>query len=1382
MLQAKTQDKSFAQLDELLLYAMNCYHNGHYEKALTVFQIIALNVKIVPLSLWLSCAACLAEIGHVSECILVVQYVCSQQLSRELRLEALTIVVSAILNEALSIRNTQHLLQLETYLFELRAIDEKNPLIFISYTMFFTRTYSLTLPSYFTDDYIDFVTSQSLLAEFYRARLLHTTGKISAANELYEKVYQSSEILCRDTHALQYEHYKALYNAALEGSLITELHMHCALRGKIEMCSLGYFDLKQDGDIPADVDGQQEDPRLMHKSAHVEFQISRIQTRIHVHYATLTKNGVSLAPNIIMLVALITQSSDILVKQVSGSINPLLTATILHLNRFSYSNAKDLALYITSTLSYLLLTSAQQASVRYIRLIDHPGYRPIINSGARTAMNDLRWHEFPCFFAEVSQDALASLLTPFVPLELDIFLSIIREGHFEDSFSRDYVTIFPALFYNIALIALRAFDSPMALLFLCVSIYASAVSFTLLGGGDINTSSNASLSNIAAVKEHLIDIGAIITLFYNSPGILETRPDILKIILHAPLDTCYALCYFLKTFGFIKSALYLAVALSHLYFTPQVPIFIVNLLRTEGVPPIIQTMYLFGPRTAAVLSTNSSDQRTIWNLEALVSIHPRLLAYLALLVDPTDQSESISVYQKALSTSIKAQEKNKINQIFCETAMIYLVTTKICYYMAQKYIVRNLHSDFGKDISLFEKIAQDNDDIVRFLTKLIVGLNEKLENYEKTIDYYYKYLNTESYTRHRSFDYSPAVFNLKVCLANLTYAKAALCGVYNQSLVNMTCLLNHISSPASCDRRIYMACVFTTGCVCLAHNSTVAASYFQNALVSGLLMRILPKSVTDQSSTYLLSVLKHVNERYDRMLKIYESSAQAAEGKTKQSNPITSQETDLEIRSMPPIIPLSLLLYLIVSLHSGGNHVECLSILKTLLLQYPLPRYPLLSSLLVTILEAVIAPMNEHVIGKKIKLLQAELRKIIIEQGLDNNEEYDWLFANQSSTQSKSSDKAVLPEIEKAQKLCDDLNSTVGMPSNKVVLRMVETYMGLEDGYSSLSAVREKLIFIINEHLNTIGALKVKFSAQLDSLTELYRLTADLFCLTKQDAELCVMYLGVINSLIQETVSSAQNVASTVGAESLFLNTPSYPWLSATYPRFLSKIGASKSTFSMFLSSDTDYNSHQLETMSDRYGVPVYVESFVRSYMSVQRIPLIRKVKDCYTYYIKEIENINKTDALVRRLKDMEKMLIKAIISCQTIVKSAQNIKSTVKLDIYTIAKKNKELMQRNEEAIELQRRNQQSYRQGDKTSRDRPKKQRVQHHEDTDIDQRDDCPWDVQNADVGVGSDGHESTPTSPQDNVYAYGESNRIDFQMPFNTGNDPEYTMSYENDDFR
>lgn len=101
-------------------------------------------------------------------------------------------------------------------------------------------------------------------------------------------------------------------------------------------------------------------------------------------------------------------------------------------------------------------------------------------------------------------------------------------------------------------------------------------------------------------------------------------------------------------------------------------------------------------------------------MEALNSIHPRLLAYLALLVDPTDQSESISVYQKALSTSIKAQEKNKISQLFCETAMIYLVTTKICYYVSQKYLVRNLHSDFGKDISLFNRIAQDNEDVVRF--------------------------------------------------------------------------------------------------------------------------------------------------------------------------------------------------------------------------------------------------------------------------------------------------------------------------------------------------------------------------------------------------------------------------------------------------------------------------------------------------------------------------------------------------------------------------------------------------------------------------------------------------------------------------------------------
>ena len=1368
MLQGKAQEKGPAQLDELLLYAMNCYHTGHYEKALTVFQIIALNIKVIPPSLWLSCAACLAEIGHVSECILIVQYICSQQLSRELRLEALTIVISAILNEALLTKNTQHLLQLETYLFELRAIDETNPLIFISYTLFFIRTYSLTLPSYFTHEYIENVTSQSLLAEFYRARLLHTMGKVSAANELYGKVYHATEILCRDTHTLQYEHYKALYNAALEGYLISELYMYCALKGKLEMCSLGYVDLQDDsGDIMADKYEQQEDPRLMHRSSCIESQISRAQTKIYMYYATLVKNGVSLAPNIVMLIALITQSNDILGKQVSGSINPLLTIPILHLNRFSYSNAKDLVLAIISALSYLLLIDSQSnghgadrqlSNIRYIKLVDHPGYRSILNSGARTAMNDLRWHEFPCLATGCSQD-ITSFLTPLASLNLDTFLDIIREGNFEDSFARDFIAIFPDLFYNIALIALRASDYHIILLFLCVSIYASAVKFTLLGGA-----AGLPLSDINAVKARITDIGLTVQLFYNSPGILETRPDITKILLHAPLDTCYALCYFLKLFGFTRSALSLAIILSHLYFTPKIPIFIANLLRTEGVAPIIQTFYLFGPRAISALSTNNTDSRTIWNVETLTSIHPRLLAYLALLIDPTDQSESISVYQKALSTSIKAQEKNKISQLFCETAMIYLVATKICYYVSQKYIIRNLHSDFGKDISLFNRIAHDNDDVVRFLTKLVVGLNEKLANYEKTVDYYYKYLDTESYARHRSFDYSPTIFNLKMCLTNLASAKAALCGAYGQSLVNMTCLLNHISSPASCDRRAYMGYVFISGCICITHSSSSAASYFQNALISGLLMRVLPKSITDQSSSYLLSVLTHVNMKYERMLKIYESSAHTAEGRPGELNCLTSPETDAEIRSMLPTIPLSLLLYLTVALHDGGKHMECLSILKTLLLQYPLPRYPLLSALLVTILEAVITPMNEHVIGRKVKLLQAELRRLIIEQRFDNTDKYDWLFANQPYTQSRSSAKAILPEIEKTQKLCADLHSTMGMPSNEVLLKLSETYARAEDGYSPLSVVREKIVSAITEQLEVISALKTKFSAQLDSLMELYKLTADLFQLTKQDAELCIMYLGVINNMIQETASCAQSDASTIGSESLFLNAPSYPWLAATYPRFLSKIGSSKSTFSTYLSPEVDYNSYQLEAMSDRFGVPVYIESFVRSYMSIHRIPLIRKVRDYYTYYLKEIENINKADALVKCFKDLEKMLIKTIITCQTVMRNAQHAKSAVKLDIHAIARQNEELMRRNDEAIGLH--GQQRYRLGDKASKEQLKKRRVQHPLDMETEQRDDYLWEVQNTEIGVGSDGHESAPMSSRDNVYE--ENDLLDPQMPLNIGN--------------
>lgn len=1379
MIQAKNQEKSTTQLDELLLYAMNCYHNGHYEKALTTFQIIALNVKVIQPSLWLSCAACLAEIGHVSECIIIIQYVCSQQLNRELRLEALTIVVSAILNEALCTRNTQHLLQLETYLFELRAIDEKNPLIFIGYTMFFIRTYSLTMPGYFTNDYIDLVTSQSLLAEFYRARLLHAMGNVSAANELYEKVYQSSEILCRDPHGLQYEHYKALYNAALEGYLITEIYDYFMLRGRIEACSLGYIDLPDDDrNVCASVDGQQEDPRLVHKSAYLESQISKAQTRIHMCYTILSKNGVSLAPNIILLVSLIIQSNDILVNQVSGSINPLLTAPILHLNRFSYSNAKDLVLAIGSTLSYLLLTSTEQKTkVMYIRLIDHPGHRSILNSGARTAMNDLRWHEFPCFATGSSHDDIPSLLTPFVPLELDVFLCIVREGHFEDSFSRTYIMIFPELFYNISLIALRALDYPLALLFLSISIYASAVSFALLSGN----CGGVSLLHINEVKEHLITIESAIKLFYNSPDIIETRPDILKIILHAPLDTCYALCHFLQTFGFTRAALHLAISLSHLYFTPKLSIFVLNLLRAEGVPPIIQTVYLFGPRATAAISISNSDPRTIWNHEILVSIHPRLLAYLALLVDPTDQSESISVYQKALSTSIKAQEKNKINQLFCETAMIYLVAVKICYYMAQKYIIRNLHSDFGKEISLFNRIAQDNDDVIRFLTKLMVGLNEKLANYEKIVDYYYKDINRELFSKHKSLDYSPIVFNLKTCISNLTCTKAALCGIYNQSLVNITCLLNHISSPASCDRKTYMGYTFTTGCIYLAQNNIAAASYFQNALVSGLLMRILPRPVTDQSNTFLLSMLKHMNDKYDKMLRIYELSAHASNGLMNTSSPITSQETDLEIRIMHPVIPLSLLLYLIVSLHSCGNHMECLSILKTLLLQYPLPKYPLLSSLLVTVLDAVIAPMIEHNIGGQIKRLQIELRKIVIEQHLDAEKEYLWLFANQSHSQSKSSDKAVLLEIKKAQQLCDDLNSIMDMPTNDVIMRLMEKYTEINNTYNSVSNIREEIVSMISAHLEIIGALKVKFSAQLDSLTDLYKHTAQLFQLSKQDVELCIMYLDVLNSMIQETASFSQGVASTVGSESLFLNDISYPWLAATYPRFLSKIGASKSTFSMFLSSNVDYNSHNLEMMSDRYGVPVYTESFIRSYMSIQRVPLIRKIKDCYRYYAKELENINKADALVKHLKDIEKTLIKTIISCQTVVRNAKSVKSAVKLDIYTIAKQNNELMRRNEEAIELQQRDHQRYsRSNDRVPRDQTKKQRPQHHMNTGVDTThgDEYLWDVQNTEIGVGSDGHESTSTSLQDNVYR--ESNNIDSQVPFNARNRVENDLQYESDD--
>lgn len=1378
MLQGKAQEKSLAQPDELLLYAMNCYHNGHYEKALTVFQIIALSVKMIPSSLWLACAACLAEIGHVSECILVVQYVCSQQLSRELRLEALTIVISAILNESLSTRNTQHLLQLEKYIFELRAIDETNPLILISYTIFFTRTYSLVLPSYFTSEYIEIVTSQSLLAEFYRARLLHTMGKVSAANELYEKVYHSTEILCRDTHTLQYEHYKALYNAALEGSLISELYIYCALKGRAEMCSLGYVDLhanEDDDGLFTDVDEQQEDSRTIHRSVRVESQISRVQTRIHMHYTALAKSGISLASNIVMLVALVTQGNDILVKQVSGSINPLLITPILHLNRFSYSNAKDLILAIASTLSYLLLintqpnnygVSKQTSGIQYIRLVDHPGYRSILNTGARTAMNDLRWHEFPCFAVEGSQ-SLASFLTPFLSLDLDTFLIIIREGSFEDSFGKDFVAIFPDLFYNIALIALRASDYSVTLLFLCISIYASAVKFLLLGG-----ITGMSLSNIDAIKMHLISIASSIKLFHDSPGILETRPDILKILLHAPFDTCYALCYFLRIFGFPKSSLYLAITLSHLYFTPKLPIFIANLLRAEGVPSIIQAFYLFGPRATAVLSTNSTDSRTIWNLEALASIHPRLLAYLALLVDPTDQSESISVYQKALSTSIKAQEKNKISQLFCETAMIYLVTTKICYYISQKYLIRNLHSDFGKDISLFNRIAQDNEDVVRFLTKLIVGLNEKLANYEKTVDYYYKYLNTESYARYRSFDYSPTVFNLKMCLTNLASAKAALCGAYGHSLLNMTCLLNHVSSPASCDRKAYMGYTFTAGCIGLAHNSPIAASYFQNALISGLLMRVLPRSTTDQSGSYLLSVLTHVNKNYERILEIYSSSAQSIEGKTRKYTCLTSSKVDSEIRNASPIIPLSLLLYLSVALYDGRNHMECLLVLKTLLLQYPLPRYPLLSTLLVTVLEAVIAPMSEHVIGRKVKLLQAELRRIILEQQLDNSEEYDWLFANQSSTQSRSDNKAVLPEIEKIQKLCEDLNSLMEMPSNDILLKMSETYARTENGYSPISVIREKIISAINEQLEIISSLKAQFSVQLDNLMELYKATASLFQLNKQDTELCIMYLGVMSSMIQETASCVQSEASTVGSESFFLNIPSYPWLSATYPRFLSKIGSSKSTFSMYLSPDADYNSYQLEAISDRYGVPVYVESFMRSYMSIHRIPLIRKVRDYYTYYLKEIENINRTDALIKRLKELEKMLIKAIITCQTVVRNAQYTKSAVKLDMHAIARQNEELIRRNDEAIGLH--DQHRYRLGERASKEHQKKRRVQHPLDAESEQRDDYLWEVHNAEVGVGSDRHESTPISSRDNVYE--ENNLLDPQMPLNM----ESIRPDENDD--
>lgn len=146
--------------------------------------------------------------------------------------------------------------------------------------------------------------------------------------------------------------------------------------------------------------------------------------------------------------------------------------------------------------------------------------------------------------------------------------------------------------------------------------------------------------------------------------------------------------------------------------------------------------------------------------------------------------------------------------------------------------------------------------------------------------------------------------------------------------------------------------------------------------------------------------------------------------------------------------------------------------------------------------------------------------------------------------------------------------------------------------------------------------------------------------------------------------------------------------------------------------------------------------------MSIHRIPLIRKVRDYYAYYLKEVENINRTDALVKRLKDLEKMLIKAIITCQTVVRNAQYTKSAVKLDIHAIARQNEELMRRNDEAIGLH--DQHRYRLGERASKEHQKKRRVQHPLDAELEQRDEYLWEVHNTEVGVGSDRHDSTPIS--------------------------------------
>lgn len=115
-------------------------------------------------------------------------------------------------------------------------------------------------------------------------------------------------------------------------------------------------------------------------------------------------------------------------------------------------------------------------------------------------------------------------------------------------------------------------------------------------------------------------------------------------------------------------------------------------------------------------------------------------------------------------------------------------------------------------------------------------------------------------------------------------------------------------------------------------------------------------------------------------------------------------------------------------------------------------------------------------------------------------------------------------------------------------------------------------------------------------------------------------------------------------------------------------------------------------------------------------------------------------------------------------MRNAQHAKSAVKLDIHAIARQNEELMRRNDEAIGLH--GQQRYRLGDKASKEQLKKRRVQHPLDMETEQRDDYLWEVQNTEIGVGSDGHESAPISSRDNVYE--ENDLLDPQMPLNIGN--------------